>query len=110
MALRGEVVDLVGLYLLDHADQVGRVGEVAVVKVQPHIALVGILVQVIDAIGVEKRGTALDAVDLVALVQQELGEVGAVLAGDSRDECLSFKRSPRMRENYDVALLDEGRA
>ena len=30
---------------------------------------------------------ALDAVHLIALLQQELGQVGAVLAGDAGDEC-----------------------
>ena len=91
MALRGEVVDLVGTNLLDHADQVRRVGQIAVVQLQAHIALVGIVVQVIDAICVEKRRAALDTVHLVTLPQQELGEVGAVLAGDSCDECLSIQ-------------------
>jgi hypothetical protein len=33
-----------------------------------------------------ERGAALDAVDLVALVQQEFGQIGAVLAGDSGDD------------------------
>jgi len=41
----------------------------------------------VDAVGVEERGAALDAVDLVALLEQELGEVRAVLAGDAGDEC-----------------------
>ena len=50
------------------------------------LGLVRILVQVVDAVGVEQRGAALDAVDFVALAQQEFGEVGAVLAGDAGDE------------------------
>ena len=33
-----------------------------------------------------ERGAALDAVDFVALAEQELGEVGAVLAGDAGDQ------------------------
>ena len=86
VALRGEVVDLVGLHLLDDADQARRIGEVAVVQDEAAVLLVRILVQVVDAIGVEQRGAALDAVDFVALVQQEFGEVGAVLAGDAGDE------------------------
>src|SRR5581483_308619 len=44
------------------------------------------LVQVVDAIGVQERGPALDAVHGVALVEQEFGEVGAVLPGNARDE------------------------
>jgi hypothetical protein len=47
---------------------------------------VRVLVQVVDAVGVEERGAALDAVDFVALAQQEFGKVGAVLAGDAGDE------------------------
>ena len=86
MALRGQVVDLVGLHLLDDADQAGAVGQVAVVQDEAPVVDVRVLVEVVDAVGVEQRGAALDAVDLVALVEQELGEVGAVLAGDAGDE------------------------
>ena len=87
VALRRQVVDLVGLHLLHDADQVGGIGQVAVVQEQAHVALVRILVQVVDAVGVEDRGAALDAVHLVALAQQQLGQVGAVLAGDAGDQC-----------------------
>jgi hypothetical protein len=45
------------------------------------------LVQVIDPRSIEERRAALDAVDFVALGEQQLGEVGAVLAGDAGDEC-----------------------
>ena len=37
-----------------------------------------------------RLGAALDAVDKVALVEQELSEVRAVLAGDTRDQCYFF--------------------
>ena len=63
-----------------------RIGQVAVVQDEARGLLVRILVQVIDAVGVEERGAALDAVHLVALVEQELGEIGAVLAGDAGDQ------------------------
>ena len=87
MALRGEVVDFVGLDLLDDADQVGGVGQVAVVEDEAAVGVVRVLVEVVDAVGVEQRGAAFDAVDGVAFVQQEFGEIGAVLAGDAGDEC-----------------------
>ena len=64
------------------------VGEVAVVQDEAAVRLVRVLVEVVDALGVEGRGAALDAVDLVALGEQELGEVGAVLAGDAGDQSL----------------------
>ena len=85
VALRGEVVDLVGLHLLDDADQAARIGHVAVMQDEAAVRFVRVLVQVVDAVGVEQRRAALDAVDLVAFAEQKLGEVGAVLAGDAGD-------------------------
>ena len=41
---------------------------------------------VVDALGVERAGAALDAVDDVAFFQQKFGQVGAVLPGDAGDE------------------------
>ena len=86
VALRGEVVDFVGLHLLNDADQAAGIGEVAVVQDELAIGLVLILLEVIDAVGVEERRATLDAVDFVAFVEEKLGEVGAVLAGDAGDE------------------------
>ena len=83
LALRGEVVDLVRLRLLNDADQVGGVGQVPVVHQVPDVSLVGICVEVVDAIGVEEAGPAFDTVHGVALGEQRFGQVGVVLAGDS---------------------------
>jgi len=58
VALRREVVDLVGLHLLDDAHEAGGISHVAVVQDEAAIADVRILVQVIDAIGVEQRRAA----------------------------------------------------
>ena len=41
----------------------------------------------VDAIGIEKAGAALDPVDDVAFFQQEFSKIGAILAGDAGDEC-----------------------
>jgi hypothetical protein len=41
---------------------------------------------VINAIGVEQRGVALDPVDLIAFAEQKLSEIRAVLAGNARDQ------------------------
>ena len=49
---------------------------------------VRILIQVVDALGIERGGPALDTMHLVAFLQQELGEVATVLAGNTRDQCL----------------------
>jgi len=84
MALRGEVVDLVRLHLLDHTDEIGRVRDVAIMKHEAPSSDVRILDKVIDAIRVEERCAPLDAMDLVALTKQELGEICTVLAGYAR--------------------------
>jgi hypothetical protein len=86
VGLGGQIVDLVRLDLLDDADQVGRVGQVPVVQEKPATLLVRVLVEVIHAIRVEERGPALDAVHLVPLGQQKLGQIGPVLTGDAGDE------------------------
>ena len=87
VALGREVVNLIRLDFLNDADEVGAVYQVAVVQLQTHIVFVRILVEVVNAICVELRRTALDAVDFVALLKQEFGQVRAVLARDAGDEC-----------------------
>jgi hypothetical protein len=87
VAHRAQVVDLVGLHLLHDADQVGAVGEVAEMQLEALVVDMRVLVEVVDAVGVEQRRTALDTVDFVAFAQQQFGEVGAVLSGDAGDEC-----------------------
>jgi hypothetical protein len=53
VAHRAQVVDLVGLHLLHDAQQVGAVGQVAVVQLEAGAVDMRILVQVVDAVGVE---------------------------------------------------------
>ena len=53
MAHGRQVVDLVGLHLLDDADQVGAVGQVAVVQREVACRDMGVLVQVVDTVGVK---------------------------------------------------------
>ncbi|MNL02313.1 hypothetical protein D3C87_1228140 [compost metagenome] len=86
VALRGEVVDLVGLDLLDDPDQIGGVGQVSVMQVKPAVGVMGILVEVVDAIGIEQGSPALDPVDLIALLQQQLGQIRTILSRNPRDQ------------------------
>lgn len=87
MTLRAEVVDLIGLYLADDAGQVAGVAEVAIVQLQACVIYMRVLVDVINALGVERAGAAFDAVHLIAFFKQQFGQVGAILAGDASDEC-----------------------
>jgi hypothetical protein len=48
----------------------GPVGHVTVVQDQATTFLVRVLIEVIDPVGIEQRGTTLDAVDFIALRQQ----------------------------------------
>ena len=83
MRLRREIVDLVGSHLLDDPPEPGAVAEVAVVQLQHLGARAEALAQMIDSSGRETRGAAHHAVHLVALLQQKLGEVRAILSGDA---------------------------
>ncbi len=87
VALGAEVVDLGGLDLAEQVYQAAALGEIAVVQVQPALVVVRVLVDVVQAPGVERRRPADQAVDLVTLLQQQLGEVRAVLARDPRYQC-----------------------
>ena len=55
VALGGEVVDFVRANLLNDADQVRRVGHVAVVQRETPVVDVRILIEMIDAVSVEQR-------------------------------------------------------
>ena len=88
MRLGGEIVDFVGQHLLDDAGQAGAVRHIAVVQDESPGRLMRVLVQVVDTVGVEKRCAPLHAMNLVALGQQKLGEVGAVLAGHAGNQGL----------------------
>ena len=68
MALGTEVIDLIGLDLLDDSDQVGAVREVAVVQHQAWIPFMWILIEMIDSRCVEAARTAFDAVHHIALL------------------------------------------
>ena len=85
-AHRGEVVDLVGLGGAQRVDERALVEQVALVQRDP-------VADVLDAVELLGRGAADHAVDVVALLEQQLGEVGAVLAGDAGDQCAGHERA-----------------
>ena len=86
VTLRREVVHLVRLDLREESSQQRRVGHVAVVQVKVTVLVVRILVDVVEAMSVDQRRAANDAVDLVALLHQLLGEIRAVLPADAGDQ------------------------
>lgn len=86
MALGGQVIDLGRSDLLHQPDQIGRIRHVAIVHQERHAADMRILVEMIDARGVERGRPALDPVHVVAETEQILGEICSVLPGDAGDQ------------------------
>jgi hypothetical protein len=66
-------------------DQAGGIRHIAVVEQQTALFLVGILVEMVDAIGVQQGSAALDAMHFIPLFEQELSEIGTILTGDAGD-------------------------
>jgi len=85
VALRAEVIDFIGLQIVDEAVARGGVAQVAVVQEKLHAEDMRVLVQVIDALRVERAGAADDAVHFVTFGEKQLGEVGTILASDTGD-------------------------
>jgi len=84
--LRAQIVDLVRLDFLKDAGEVGAIAEIAVVQLELGRGRMGILIDVIDALGVEQRGAPFDPIDLIALGEQEFGKIGPVLSGDAGNQ------------------------
>lgn len=68
MALCAKVVDLVRLSFLHDANEVAGVAQVAIVQLEVGVLDVRILVDVVDSLSIERRRTALDTVDDIALL------------------------------------------
>jgi len=71
-------------HLLDDFDQFDGIVEIAEVQhlLWPSAAvvpLVGILAEVIDAVGVEPAGPSLDAMEHIAVIRQQVGRVTALV-------------------------------
>jgi len=75
MALSCQVVDLVGLYVIDHVGELARIGEVSEVQEEPCTRLMRVGVDVVDAARVERACPSDQTVDLVALCEKEFRKV-----------------------------------
>lgn len=86
MALRRQVIDLVRLRLVHQPRQAPPVRHVAVMQEEPHPRRVRVLIEVVDALRVEARGTPDQSMHLIPLLQQQLGQIRPVLTRDARDK------------------------
>jgi hypothetical protein len=56
------------------------------VQLEVGVIYMRILIDMVNALGVEGTGAALDAVNDIAFFKQKFGEVGTVLTGDASNE------------------------
>ena len=87
VALRAQVVDLVGLNVEHQVGQVLSIGQVTVMQKQFRTGFVRIPVDVVDPHGVEAAAAADDPVNFVAFFQQQFCQIGTVLSGDPGNQC-----------------------
>ena len=66
--------------MLFWGDQVGGVGQISVMQDQVAVLFVGILVEMVNPVGIKKRGSSFDSVYFIAFFQKKLCEISSVLA------------------------------
>ena len=86
MALRREIVDLVGLRFLNDPDDIGRIRHVPVMQEERRRAFMRIDVEMIDSLGIKRGCASLHAMDDVIAFQKQFRQIAAVLAGDASDQ------------------------
>ena len=80
MALRGQIVDFIGTHLADHRHKAHGIAQIAVMEMEMRTAL-----QMCDTFPVIHRGTADDAVYVIAFFQQKFRQIAAILTGHAGD-------------------------
>jgi hypothetical protein len=70
MALGTQIVDFARPRLLYQPDQVGGIGEIAIVQEETGTTLMRVDIDVVDTLGVERGRPALDAMNDIAFLQQ----------------------------------------
>jgi hypothetical protein len=70
VTLSGQVINFIRHGFLNQANQIGAIGQITVVQEHVYVLFMTIMIQVIDAIGIEQGASALDAMYLVPFAQQ----------------------------------------
>ena len=109
MALGREVVDFRRTSFLNYAYEIRRVGHVAVVQRETHVVVVLVLIEMINPIGIERGGSAFDAVYGVALTKEQFSKIGAVLTGDAADQRHAFAHGDRS-QSLNLVITYHGRS
>ena len=69
MGLSGEIVDFIRSYFFYDMDQARGIGKITMVENKFTIALVRVLVEVVDSIGIKKRCSSFDTMYFVAFFE-----------------------------------------
>src|ERR1700682_132692 len=69
VALRAQVIDLVGTHVVDEAGELFPRRKITMMKVQTSVATMGILIDMVDAVGIERASTPDNAVNFVAFAK-----------------------------------------
>jgi hypothetical protein len=69
--------------LLYEPDQIGAVGEVAVVEVKITVIDMRILIEMVNTLRIKQGGSSLNTVNLIALIKQKLSKIGSILPRDT---------------------------
>jgi len=69
VALCPQIVDFAWLDLLHNAQQTARIGQVSVVQDKFSVSEMRILIEMVDAVRIEKRTASFDAMNFVAFVE-----------------------------------------
>ena len=85
MRLSAQIVYFIRRHLAHYASQVRGISQIAVVENQLPVINMWSLVQVVNALRIKLRRTALYTVYLVTLTQKELCKVSAILARNTGD-------------------------
>jgi hypothetical protein len=94
MALRGKIVDFVRLCLLHNPKEIGRVYHIAMVEDEARMGFMRILIDMLNAAGIKRRRSPLDAMDYIAFAQKQFGQIGTILPSNPSDK-RSFRHFPR---------------
>ena len=98
MRLRAQIIDFIRLRLMQNSPQRTAIGQIAIMQEQTGCRIVRILVQMIDAPGIESARPPDNAVYFVILRQKKIRKIRPVLPRDTGDQCSShqtfFEQAP----------------
>ena len=91
VALCSQVIDFRGMDVADNPNQRTAVRHVAPMQVHQtallHVPHPFVQIQMLDTCGIERGGTAHDAMHLISFFNQKLGQIGTVLTRNTGNQC-----------------------